>query len=72
MTAVQEDSIDLSAEADIAVVKRLLLLLKEVCEFVNLFLEHDNFLAQKGIVLPLDLCLTSAVDWLKKRRRRIG
>ena len=51
MTAIQEHSIDLSAETDVAVVKIFLLLLKHVGKLIDLLLKHYYFLSQVCIVV---------------------
>ena len=62
MTAVEKDSVDLSTEANIAVIKRLLFLLQQVRQFIHLLLQHDYFFAQEGIIFPLHFRLTPTVD----------
>ena len=62
MTAVQEHCIDFSSKTDVTIVKCFLFLLKEVCQLIDLFLEHYYFLAKESIVLPFNLRVTSAID----------
>ena len=61
MTAIQENRVDLSAEADVAIVKILFLLLQHIRQFVYLLLQHDYFLAKVGIVVPSHVAHTARV-----------
>ena len=64
MAAVQEHRVDLAAEADVAIVERLLLLLKQIGKFFHLALQQDDLLAQKRVVFPLNLCMAATVHTL--------
>ena len=62
MAAVQEDSVDLASEANIAIVERLLFLLEQVRQLLDLLLQRYDLLPQESVIFPLDLSLATAVD----------
>ena len=68
MAAIQEYCVDFSSETDVTIVKCFLFLLKQVCQFIDLLLEHYYFLSKESIVLPFYLRVASTIDRLKNKK----